>query len=527
MRGGYYTPRELTQFIANWGIEYGDEYILEPSAGEGRFVDSAFRILKAKNKDVTDTQILAVEIDREESKKISTKQSKVVNEDFFHYYENELKTDRRFDIVIGNPPFIRYQTVDKKVGERAFKIMEDSGLHPNKMTNLWVPFLVASVNLLKSSGKLGMVIPAELLQVDYAAEIRKFLLENFEELNIIAINKQLFEDAQQEVVLILAKKKSINQGFKFIEIDRITDLSKNLLYEKGGRITNPEKNKDKWLKYFLKSSEFEIYEKYVNSNLFRSFESIAEVNVGVVTGQNQFFVLSKKDRENNSLKESSFIDIISRADQIRGIFLNQEKLEALYEDNKKVSLFYPEKKLSTEERKYISYGEGEGYNRGYKTRIRKEWYRVPISWIPEGFFLRQVHEFPKIVVNRTRATNTDTLHKVRMKDGFDIENLALSFLNSFTLLHAELSGRSYGGGVLTFEPGEVRSLKIPYHNFTKAQKEHLFQLIETSRIQDAIRKIDEIVLEKNLSIDRKDIDGFKASWKKLSQRRLNRKNKKV
>ncbi len=147
---------------------------------------------------------------------------------FFHYYENELKTDRRFDIVIGNPPFIRYQTVDKKVGERAFKIMEDSGLHPNKMTNLWVPFLVASVNLLKSSGKLGMVIPAELLQVDYAAEIRKFLLENFEELNIIAINKQLFEDAQQEVVLILAKKKSINQGFKFIEIDRITDLSKKL-----------------------------------------------------------------------------------------------------------------------------------------------------------------------------------------------------------------------------------------------------------------------------------------------------------
>lgn len=141
--------------------------------------------------------------------------------------------------------------------------------------------------------------------------------------------------------------------------------------------------------------------------------------------------------------------------------------------------------------------------------------------------MRQVHEFPKIVVNRTRATNTDTLHKVRMKDGFDIENLALSFLNSFTLLHAELSGRSYGGGVLTFEPGEVRSLKIPYHNFTKAQKEHLFQLIETSRIQDAIRKIDEIVLEKNLSIDRKDIDGFKASWKKLSQRRLNRKNKKV
>ncbi len=67
-----------------------------------------------------------------------------------------------------------------------------------------------------------------------------------------------------------------------------------MLYEKGGRITNPEKNKDKWLKYFLKSSEFEIYEKYVNSNLFRSFESIAEVNVGVVTGQNKFFVLSKR-----------------------------------------------------------------------------------------------------------------------------------------------------------------------------------------------------------------------------------------
>ena len=41
--------------------------------------------------------------------------------------------------------------------------MQRAELHPNRLTNAWVPFLVAATLLLNKTGRLAMVIPAELL----------------------------------------------------------------------------------------------------------------------------------------------------------------------------------------------------------------------------------------------------------------------------------------------------------------------------------------------------------------------------
>ena len=69
-------------------------------------------------------------------------------------------------------------------------------------------FLLLSSELITDGGRLGMVIPAELLQVDYAADIRSYLLEKFQELTLISFNDNLFEGAQQEVVVLLGKTRS-------------------------------------------------------------------------------------------------------------------------------------------------------------------------------------------------------------------------------------------------------------------------------------------------------------------------------
>lgn len=84
------------------------------------------------------------------------------------------------------------------------EIMRSSGLKPNKLTNIWVPFVVAATELLKSKGKLAMVLPAEILQVNYAAQLRAYLTDRFESTDIIACNDLFFENAEQEVVLLLA-----------------------------------------------------------------------------------------------------------------------------------------------------------------------------------------------------------------------------------------------------------------------------------------------------------------------------------
>ena len=109
------------------------------------------------------------------------------------------------DAVIGNPPFIRYQTFPEPFRSRAMMIMGQLGLTPNKLTNIWVPFVVAAAASLRPGGRLAMVLPAELLQVTYAAQLRSFLNDRFSRIDIVACNELFFENAEQEVVLLLAE----------------------------------------------------------------------------------------------------------------------------------------------------------------------------------------------------------------------------------------------------------------------------------------------------------------------------------
>ena len=90
--------------------------------------------------------------------------------------------------------------------------MKENGFHPTKLTNIWLPFLILSCLALSENGRLGMVIPAELFQVNYAGETREFLARYFDRLTLITFQKLVFEEIQQEVILLLGEKKSEDKG---------------------------------------------------------------------------------------------------------------------------------------------------------------------------------------------------------------------------------------------------------------------------------------------------------------------------
>ncbi len=96
--------------------------------------------------------------------------------------------------------------------------MRHAGLTPTRLTNIWMPFVVAA----RCSGNLtlAMVIPAELLQVGYAAQLRKFLTEHYQSITIVTFNKLLFDGAQQEVVLLLANTHRFSSWrYRLVELE--------------------------------------------------------------------------------------------------------------------------------------------------------------------------------------------------------------------------------------------------------------------------------------------------------------------
>lgn len=530
LRGGYYTPEPIAKFICNWAINIHTKSILEPSCGDGVFLKEAVRKAIEVNSELSiEDSIIGIELFEEEAKKASIYGTKVVTGDFFEYYKENIAGQQKFDVIVGNPPFIRYQNVDADSREIAFKFMREAEMHPNKLTNIWLPFLVLSALALSKKGKLGMVIPAELFQVSYAGETREFLSKFFDRLTLITFQKIVFEDIQQEVVVLLGERTSNSKGIQVIELNDLDDLSNlDLSNFYDCEVKELNHSDEKWIKYFLSCEEIELMRNLHKYDAIVPTTDLFEINVGLVSGENSFFLLNHEMVKEHQLGNATRM-IIGKTEQLKGVILSERDFKNLVDKGKKVYMFAPKdvpfSELSKEEQKYIKYGEKLGFNRGYKCRIRKNWYCVPQSWEPDAFILRQVNRYPRIILNYANAVSTDTIHKIRFLDGVNPEYVAAAFLNSFTLALAEVTGRSYGGGVLTFEPSEIRKLMIPMKNAELLDVKKIDQLTRDNKIEEVLDYSDKILLVDGLGLSDNEVKILRNIWLKLSERRLGRKEK--
>lgn len=532
LRGGYYTPRVITDFISSWALNTGNESVLEPSCGDGGFLHSIVRRMEELSVAESISEVVTgVEVCKDEALKAEKYGTQIVCSDFFEYYKTFIANKKSYDVIVGNPPFIRYQDFDVKSRDLAFGFMREAGFHPTKLTNIWLPFLVLSSLALKKNGKLGMVIPAELFQVNYASEARKFLAEYFDRLTLVTFQKLVFEDIQQEVILLLGERNSEDKGIQVIELNDLEDLKNldlnNFFYHEIKELNH---SAEKWIKYYLTNDEIQLMRTLRNNSDITCTTDLFEINVGLVSGENNFFLLNRKMVDEHHLANSTRM-VIGKTEQLKGVILSEKDFKNLSEKGKKVYLFTPENlpfsKLSKAEQKYIKYGVDQGYNLGYKCRIRKNWYCIPQSWEPDAFILRQVNRYPRIILNNVNAVSTDTIHKVRFLEGVKSELVAASFLNSFTLALSEITGRSYGGGVLTFEPSEIRQLKIPMKNAEQLDVNKIDLLIREDKIEEVLDYTDQILLVEGLGLTKSEVNVLRNIWIKLSERRLGRKEKKI
>ena len=430
--------------------------------------------------------------------------------------------------MIGNPPFIRYQNFNEKYRNAAFTLMQKFGFHPNRLTNIWLPFLILSCMALKENGRIGMVIPAELFQVDYAAETRMFLTTYFDSLTLITFKRLVFEGIQQEVILLLGERTSEKKGIRVLELEGIEDLLQDgIACINSAEVKNLDHSKEKWVKYYLTGEELDLLEKLYFDERISDASDLYEVNVGLVSGENAFFLMNQETVSERRLsKEVS--PIIGRADQVKGIILSESDYSELVNSGKKVFLFspadVPEEGLGKEAKEYVHWGEEQGFHKNYKCRIRKNWYYVPKTWCADAFLIRQANIYPKMILNTKGALVTDTLHKVRFREGVNGSRVTSAFLNTYTLALGETLGRSYGGGVLTFEPGEMRKFRIPMKN---AEALDIFMIDAWQREGDFSRILqysDHILLKQGLGLTEHEISLLHAIWEKMRNRRLARKN---
>lgn len=529
LRGAYYTPLQLADAMVELFASQNISTVLEPSCGDGVFLDS-LKNQKLLNKV---KKLTAVEIEPEEAEKVRSRYSdfgqiEVCTEDFFDYYGRVLGKEC-FDLILGNPPYIRYQYLKESQREMQSEILTSHGMKANKLINAWVAFIVACIQLLSKNGKIAFVIPAEILQVAYAEDLRLYLANNLAKITLITFEQLVFPDIEQEVVVFIGEKGKEEKGIRIIEMNNLDGFARLKLEQNG--FQKLQHVKEKWTKYFVTSEEMALIQKLRDDKRFAKFSDYGLINVGITTGNNGYFSVTEQTTEQYGLAEVT-LPLIGRSSHAHGIYFTTEDWESNKVVGKRARLInfpdIPYEEYPDGHKLYIALGEKNGEHKGYKCSIRDRWYIVPSVWIPDAFFLRRNNLYPKFVLNRCGAVSTDTMHRMQFNEGVKPENVLLAYYNSISFAFTEICGRSYGGGVLEILPGEMGNILLPKgENIAPELRDNLLTYIDSvvrndEDIEKALDIVDEELLVKTLGVDPDICRKCRTIWKKMQKRRLGR-----
>ena len=222
-------------------------------------------------------------------------------------FRGRFRTDAAARLRVGNPPFIRFQYFDKQAREQAFRLLNAAGYRPNGLANAWVAFVQLAAELIRDGGRLAMVVPAELLQVQYAAELRARLPRLFDSVFVIAFDRLVFPDIQQEVLLLLGDGRNRNpRTYGRLHTRQVADGNALLSLAKRADVVAhaPERHTHadmKWTSLFLDDGEFRALSDAADSGMLDRMGALADVDVGIVTGRNSFSSLRRPRRRSWAL----------------------------------------------------------------------------------------------------------------------------------------------------------------------------------------------------------------------------------
>ena len=326
-QGIYYTPSYIVDYmVKNTVGEYIKTHtpeeikhvkILDPACGSGSFIIRAYKELEkywinnsdfaqltldseefySKKVEILRNNIFGVDLDpkaveiaqlnlllqiSESKQRLPILQNNIkvgnsliddptISERAFRWEEEfpEIMKNGKFDIIIGNPPYGAELTdLQKNWFSKKYDF-----LRSNRNTALL--FIAQSVNLLKSDGKFGMIVPKSLAFSQEWKSGRDFIKDSLVKVSDVS---RAFEDVLLEQIIIFLRKKSSLPAYKLedintkqsIEVDKsYIDLTDSIILH-GNRddleIFKKMNNSKKKLSDICLTSRGLPFQKYVTTN---------------------------------------------------------------------------------------------------------------------------------------------------------------------------------------------------------------------------------------------------------------------
>lgn len=457
--GAFYTGKDAADRLVAWAVKERSDVVLDPSCGDGVFLEAADRRLRSLGSasptiygvDVSDS---ALSLARERVERAS-----LVGEDFFSLTPSDLPS---FDCVVGNPPFIRYQTFNGDKDSLGHRRAMEGGVKLPRLASSWAPFLVHASRFLRRGGRLGMVIPAELGHAMYAREILRFLSESFRHVAVEMFRGKMFQDLSQSTVLLFCD--GYGEPSRTFIVATSDDLQGNDRQFSRVEVDTVRSGGFRFNHYLVPPKVRSLYEALAADLRVERLGDAADVGIGYVTGANKFFHLSAKEAAEWELPKRYLRPCLVNLRGFKGIEFDREDWNAKRAEGEKVYLLAlpskPANGLPTSVQSYLQHGEAKGFLRRYKCRIRQFWHSVPHVRIADAFLSYMSGEQPLLVSNAANLVAPNTLHVLRFDTKKNPLLYAVSWRTSLSMLSCELEGHALGGGLFKLEPSEAENVVV-------------------------------------------------------------------
>lgn len=421
--GATFTPTGLADFLADKLVScFGKEVdrkvtVLDPACGKGELLSSISKKLKIsgfKNFNIrgfdTNGQYLQdAELNLSEIKGISfdlilddflqSEGTILENPDLF----NEISVKEYADIVIANPPYVRTQILGAEKAQKLAKRFKLKG-----RVDLYYPFLIGMTNVLKKGGLLGVITSNRYLFTKSGESIRKFLIENFDIIEVIDLGDTKLFDAAVLPAIFIGRKNSERKettSALFAKIYEQTERNGNIILKKDETVFDLLKSNESgnyqigdkkyscrfgYLKHTGKSadiwqmtddSENEWLEK-VKLHTASKIGDFFKVRVGVKSCADNVFIKNDWANENFIPESVLFKKLISQENIKKWKGLQENDLKILYpyysKDGKR--FVYDLKDFPAAE-KYFNANKEQLESRKYVIESGRLWYEI---WVPQN-----------------------------------------------------------------------------------------------------------------------------------------------
>lgn len=493
--GIFYTPESIARELAitiRKSLDVSNPLrILDPSCGQGALLHETRSIIGLHH--IFDGCDLFLPTD-----KLLYQYCNIHQCNFFDY-----PTSQKYDLIVTNPPYIQAGKLDRNTKSIMYDVY--SKVAPIKQTcDLWVYFLVKSIQHLKVNGTLAAILPWSFLEADYSHSLREWLTKHFEHIQVLVLKDSHFQNTVKRVLLLWLQ--GYNSETKSIRISYSDRIEKRHPYI---RIKS-----DLWPTSGL-AMDVGIYSDSLLSQAqkhgFSPISDYASVSIGVVTGANSYFILNQNDAYNNGFDSESLIPIFSQTRELSGLETCTLPHKSLIQfDNVNINI-----------ERYIINGIDKGINlrshcvRRNKIKAEKKkheeninlnkWCTVDPGRIPDAIFTYRASKIPYISLNPCGFQCTNAFHKVIFNSSVSKDQMrwiAVSVLSNISQFFFERFGRHYGNGILKIEPSVLKKtlvyapigLKMPDSDFRD-----IAMLLKQDNKEDASLKATDL-LKKHVSL---------------------------